>query len=365
MSTLVSNVVARTIVEWQTALLREQRRTVSRWLSLPRVALQANEVRAGSSVHDVVFTDGSLRLLRYRRATPASERTPVLFCYALVNRHYILDLLPDKSVIQRYLQQGFDVYLIDWGVPSDADRTLTLCDYVCRRLAGVVDFIRERHAVESLHLIGYCMGGTLAALLAALEPGLAKTLTLLAAPIDFSNRQSLLSVWADDRYFDVDAFVDAFGNCPAPFLQACFLFTKPVENLLEKPINLYEQLDDPRFVASYFALEHWINDNIPVAGETFREFVKHLYQRNALVRGELRLGDRCVDLGRIRCPLLLLTAERDHLVPPASTAAIRHRVSSADVEALTIDAGHVGLVVSSKAHKTLWPTAVGWLCKRA
>lgn len=361
----MSNVVSRTFFELQNVLLREQRRSVSRWLSWPRVAAQAFEARAGSSSHDVVMENGSLRLLRYRRTTPASHRTPVLFCYALVNRHYILDLLPDKSVIQRYLQQGFDVYLIDWGIPSDAERTLTLHDYVCGKLAGVVGFIREAHGVEGLHLVGYCMGGTMAALLAALEPGLVKTLTLLAAPIDFSSREALLNVWADPRYFDVDAFVDAFGNCPATFLQTCFLWTKPVENLLEKSIGLYEQLDDPRFVASYFALEHWINDNIPVAGETFREFVKHLYQRNELIRGELRLGARCVELRRIECPLLLLTAQKDHLVPPASTDALRGHVSSTDVETMTIEAGHVGLVVSSKAHKTLWPRAVGWLAQRA
>ncbi len=361
----MSNVVSRTIFEFQNVLLREQRRSVGRWLSWPRVAAQACEARAGSSSYDVVLENGSLRLLRYRRTTPASHRTPVLFCYALVNRHYILDLLPDKSVIQRYLQQGFDVYLIDWGIPSDAERTLTLHDYVCGKLAGVVGFIREVHGVEGLHLVGYCMGGTMAALLAALEPGLVKTLTLLAAPIDFSSREALLNVWADPRYFDVDAFIDAFGNCPATFLQACFLCTKPVENLLEKSIGLHEQLDDPRFVAGYFALEHWINDNIPVAGETFREFVKNLYQRNELIRGELRLGARCVELQRIQCPLLLLTAQKDHLVPPASTDAIRGLVSSADVETMTIEAGHVGLVVSSKAHKTLWPRAVGWLAQRA
>jgi polyhydroxyalkanoate synthase len=361
----VANVVTRTIHDLQTALLREQRRSVSRWLSLPRVAAQAQAVRAGSSAHDVVLQDGSLRVLRYHRTTPSTRRTPVLFCYALINRHYILDLLPNKSVIQRYLQQGFDVYLIDWGAPSDAEHTLTLHDYVCGRLASVVDFIREAHGVERLHLIGYCMGGTLAALLAALDPGVVETLTLLAAPIDFSSRQSLLNVWADPRYFDVDAFIDAFGNCPAAFLQACFLCTKPVENMLEKSISLCEQLDDPGFVAVYLALEHWLNDNIPIAGETFREFVKHLYQQNALMRGELRLGKRVVDLRRIQCPLLLLTADKDHLVPPASTTAILARVSSSDVQALAIDAGHVGLVVSGKAHKSLWPSAVDWLVARA
>jgi polyhydroxyalkanoate synthase len=136
---------------------------------------------------------------------------------------------------------------------------------------------------------------------------------------------------------------------------------KPVQNLLTKNLAFFESMDDARMVTDYFAMERWINDNIPVAGETFREFVKKLYQRNELVRGELRLGDRRVDLGRLTCPLLLLTAPNDHLVPPSSTEGIRASVGSPGVESMAIDAGHVGLVVGGKAHKTVWPAATRWL----
>jgi polyhydroxyalkanoate synthase len=209
------------------------------------------------------------------------------------------------------------------------------------------------------------MGGTLAALYTALHPEQVATLTLLAAPIDFSGRESLLNLWADARCFDVDAFIDAHGNCPAPFLQACFLYTKPVQNLLAKNLALYDQMEDPRFLANYFALERWVNDNIPVAGETFREFVKKLYQDNQLVRGEFELAGRRVDLAQITCPLLLLTAQSDHLVPPSSTLGLRAHVGSSDVEEQMIEAGHVGLVVGGKAHAAFWPAAVRWLTARA
>jgi polyhydroxyalkanoate synthase len=209
------------------------------------------------------------------------------------------------------------------------------------------------------------MGGTMAALFTAVRPAPVKTLTLLAAPIDFSGRQSLLNVWADRRHFDVDAFVDAYGNCPAPFLQSCFLYTRPVQNLVEKVLGFCDQMDDPRFLQNFFAMERWVNDNIPVAGETFREFVKKLYQENQLVRGEFHLGGERVELARINCPLLLLTAESDHLVHPSSTLQLREHVGSRDVESMMIDAGHVGLVVSSKAHRTFWPAAVRWLAARS
>ena len=296
------------------------------WLS--RRARRASEL----TPKDVVYEEGTLRLLRYRRDGPASFAEPVLFCYALINRPYILDLQPDKSVVRQYLNRGFDVYMIDWGVPSVADRRLTLEDYVCGLLEDVVDFILREHRRRDLHLLGYCMGGTMSTLFTALNPEPIKTLTLLAAPIDFGGRESLLSLWTDRKCFDVDAFIDAYGNCPASFLQSCFLLMKPVQNLVEKYITFYEQLDDPRFVSNYFAMEHWVNDNIPIAGETFREFVKKLYQGNELVRGEFRLGGRRVDLGRITCPLLLLTAENDHLVDPTSTEGILPHVGSRDVE---------------------------------
>jgi len=357
--------IARAVASGQAALAAEQQRLWRRVAGVPGVVDLALRTRVGTTPYDVVYRQGTLQLLRYRRETPARYAVPVLFCYALVNRPYILDLQPDKSVIRRYLEAGFDVYLIDWGVPAHADHYLTLQDYVCRLLDSVISLILRERAVPRLHLVGYCMGGTLSALFAALHPERVGTLTLLAAPIDFEVHESLLHVWTDPKYFDVDAFIDANGNCPAAFLQLCFLCMKPVQNLLEKNIALYQQLEDPRFLTNFFAMERWVNDNIPVAGETFREFVKKLYQSNELVRGELRLGAQQVDLRRIICPLLLLTAKNDHLVAPASTEGIRPHVASTDVQSLTIDAGHVGLVVSSKAHKTLWPDATRWLAARS
>jgi polyhydroxyalkanoate synthase len=353
------------IAEQQTAWLDEQQRTWQRLFSLPRAFELACETTVGASPHDVVLTRHTLRLLRYRRTTPASYAEPVLFCYALINRHYILDLQPDKSVVQRYLDRGFDVYMIDWGVPSDADHGLTLRDYVCDFLKEVVDFIVGEHARRDLHLVGYCMGGTISALFTAVHPERIKSLTLMAAPIDFSGRESLLNVWTNPEYFDVDAFIDSQGNCPSIFLQSCFLLMKPVQNMVEKHTAFFDQLDDPRFVANYFAMEYWVNDNIPVAGETFRQFVKSLYQCNELTRGLFHLGSHRVDLGRISCPLLLLTANQDHLVDPASTEGILAHVRSQDVDEMAIDAGHVGLVVGSKAHKGYWPKATQWLADRS
>jgi polyhydroxyalkanoate synthase len=346
------------------AALGEQQKLWKTLLSLPRAVQTAWQTRVGTSPHTVVLRERTHTLLRYHRDTPATHAEPVLLCYALVNRPYILDLQSDKSVVRQYLQRGFDVYMIDWGVPSPADRGLTLNDYV-DFLARAVDHVRAAHDRAKIHSVGYCMGGTMSALHGALEPDALATLTLLAAPIDFGGPESLLHLWTQGRAFDVDALIDAYGNCPGWFLQWCFLAMNPVRNLIDKTIALWEQIDDPRSVESYFALEHWLNDNIPVAGETFREFVTKLYQRNELVRGALRLGGRPVDLGRISCPVLLLTAKNDHLVAPASTEGIRPHVGSRDVTSMGIGAGHVGLVVGARAHQQFWPEATRWTAERS
>ncbi|MFV2067016.1 MAG: hypothetical protein ACC645_08540 [Pirellulales bacterium] len=179
--------------------------------------------------------------------------------------------------------------------------------------------------------------------------------------IDFSGDEGLLQLWTDEKYFDVDGLVDAFGNCPGSFLQSSFQMMKPVQNFMEKYNTFYENMHSDRFLENFFAMERWGNDNIPVAGETFREFVKMLYQKNMLVRDEMRLADTPVHLDQITCPLLMLVAELDHLVPPGSTLALREYVGSKEIKEMVINAGHIGLAVSSKAHRQLWPDAAMWI----
>jgi polyhydroxyalkanoate synthase len=352
-------------IDQQRASLDEAQKMWQRFFSIPRVVEQAREVKVGGTPHDVVYEEDTLKLLRYRRETPAAYKEPVVVCYALVNRPYILDLQPDKSVIRQLLARGFDVYMIDWGAPSAADRSLKLHDYVCGFMKNVVDFLLEHEQVSNLNLLGYCMGGAMSTMFTAVYPELVKNLILLAAPIDFGSKESLLHLWTDEKYFDIDALIDTYGNCPAPFLQGCFVMMRPVQNLYEKYFTFYDKMYDSRFVENFFSMEKWVNDNIPVAGETFREFVKMLYQRNQLVKGEFRLNDVPVKLDRITCPLLLLTARDDHLVVPESTEGIIPHVGSKDVKSMMINAGHVGLVVSSKAQKEFWPEATRWIADRS
>lgn len=362
---MTGNAVLDKWLESQKNTFEEGLRMWQRMLALPKVSQKARDVRVATTAHDVVYEEDSLKLLRYRNEHSIDFAEPVLVCFALVNRPYILDLQPDRSVVRQLMRRGFDVYLIDWGVPTAADRSLRLNDYVAGFLKNVVDFVCQQQQTSKLNLLGYCMGGTMSTMFTTLFPERVRNLILMAAPIEFGQDDGLLTLWTKREYFDVDAFIDAYGNCPGSFLQSSFQMMKPVQNYVEKYHTFFDKMYDDAFLENFFAMEHWGNDNIPVAGETFREFVKLLYQGNMLVKGDVQLGSRPVKLANIQCPLLLLTADQDHLVPPSCTLALQQHVSSTDVKSLTIDAGHIGLAVSSKAHRKLWPEAAMWIADRS
>jgi len=349
----------------QQALFDESLAHVRRMAGIPRLLSQVQHVRKGATPSEVVYEEDQLKLLHYPGEGPIKYKTPLVFVFALVNRPYILDILPNKSVVAHFVKAGFDTYLIDWGKPTSADPHLDLNTYINGYLRHVVRFLKKRAASPQVNILGYCMGGTMSAMFTALHPELVKNLILLAAGIDFSTREGLLNLWNDSRYFDVDAFVDAFGNCPAEYLQACFLMLKPVRNLIAKPISLYERLDDQKHVDEFLTMETWLNDNVPVAGEVFREFVKYLYQQNLLVQNRLTIAKRTVNLRNITCPVLNLMAEQDDLVPASQSEPFGDLVGSEDRETIKLAAGHIGLAMGSAAQRELWPHAVQWLAKRS
>jgi len=332
---------------------------------LPRIVAQAQRVKKGATPSEVVYEEDHLKLLHYTGNGPVKHETPLVFVFALVNRPYILDILPNKSVVSHFVKAGFDTYLIDWGTATDADRHLTLDDYVNGYLRNVVRHVCKRSGAAKVSLLGYCMGGTMSAMFTALHPEHVKNLILLAAGIDFSTREGMLNLWSDAKNFDVDAFVDDVGNCPADFLQSCFSMLSPVRNLLGKPVSLLERMDDARFVEEFLTMEAWINDNVAVPGEVFRDFVKHLYQQNLLVNNQMQVGRQIVDLRRITCPVLNLLATQDTLVPPAQSEPFTELVGSEDTKTIELATGHIGLAMGSAAQRELWPQAVAWLAERS
>jgi polyhydroxyalkanoate synthase len=336
-----------------------------------RTALRAmtTKARIAQTPKQVIWTLNKAKLYRYTPVAPAEQRRPVplLLVFALMNRPYILDLRPGNSFVEYMLKQGYDVYLIDWGAPGPEDKHLKLDDYVLEYLPRAIRKLKQVAGADTFSMLGWCIGAILSTLYAALRPddGL-RNLILLTAPLDFADKQAIsFARWVGDPSFDVDKLLAAYGNMPADLIDYGAKTLKPVENYIGSYLRLWDNLDDPRVVESWHAMNTWVTDNIPMAGATFRQLIVELYRENRLITGTMALRGEPVDLSRLRASLLDVIAEGDHITPPCQSESILGKVGSADKELFRVPGGHIGIMAGSGAVKRTWPHIDAWLAPRS
>ncbi len=301
-----------------------------------------------------VHRENKWRLLRYdARQEGTAFKTPIVLVPSLINRHYVLDLMKDKSFVQWLVARGHDVYCIDWGTPTDEDRFVTFEDIADHSIGRAISVACRLSRAEKAHVLGYCLGGTLAVIHAAIRPERIATLTLLATPVAFHD-EGLLSRWTRVSTFDLRALVDAMGNVPWQLMQSAFHMLRPTMTAA-KAVGMLDRAWDDEFLDGFFALETWGNDNVSFPGAAYETYVEELYRKNALIQGQLKLGPHKVSLAAITRPTLVITFEHDSIVPWQSAAAAMDAISSKDKHRMHLSGGHVGAVVSKKAAKGLWP----------
>jgi polyhydroxyalkanoate synthase len=325
------------------------------------VLLQPLDTNISTTPYEVVYEEDRIKVKHY---TPKEQlvKTPLLVVYALINRETMLDLQPDRSVLRTLLESGIEVYMIDWGYPTRKDKFLTIDDHVNEYMNDVVDFVSRRHGGQPINLIGICMGGTFSVMYAALYPEKIKNLITTVTPTNFDTDQGLLHVWM--KHLDADRLVDAVGNMPGDIMNFGFLLLNPARLMIDKYVSLLENIDDRHFVENFVRMEKWIFDSPDVPGETFRQFVKDLYQKNLLINNEMMVGGRRVDLRNLTMPLLNFYGKYDHLVPPGACDMLTSRVGSGDTEDVILNTGHIGIYVSSKTQNEFAPKIAQWLTER-
>ncbi|MGZ3900491.1 MAG: class III poly(R)-hydroxyalkanoic acid synthase subunit PhaC [Bacteroidia bacterium] len=346
----------------ETNILKEMTEMGQKILKSYDTLKEIGEVDIATTPKTEVYKEDKLTLYRYNRDTEATYKTPVLIVYALVNTYKMLDLQPDRSYIKNLLKAGMDVYLIDWGYPTSGDRYLSIEDYVTGYINNCVDHIRKKHRIDKINILSICQGGTLSVIYASLYPNKVKNLVTHVTPIDFSTNDGLLFRWSKDM--DFDKLVEAnHGLIPGEFLNQGFDMLKPMMKV-QKQQALASSMEERDKLMNFLRMERWIGESPDQAGECFRQFMKDLYQKNKLVKGELEVGGKKVNLKNLTCPLLNIYATEDHLVPPAATKPLNDLVGSTDKELYSFKGGHIGVFVGSRSQKELAPAVAEWLKKR-
>ena len=322
---------------------------------------------------DEVFREDMVTMYRCKPQVEKLHKFPIIITYALVGRFQMIDLEADRSLVRKLVASGFDVYFIDWGLPGRAQRFLTIDDYVSGYLDHCVDVARKLSRAPRINLLGVCQGGVFSACYAALFPDKVKNLALTVTPVDFHGDKrepqtgaGYMNQWTRALSAqDVDDMVEAYGSAPGALVGFAFLMMNPISNLTKYTIDLVEVLDDDAKLLSFLRMERWIADRPDHPGEVLRQWFKDLYQENKLIRNELVLGDRKVDLRNITMPVLNIYATGDTIIPVSCSKDVGAYFGTKDYTEVAVPGGHIGTFVGGKAQKILAPTLAEWFEKRS
>jgi polyhydroxyalkanoate synthase len=334
--------------------------------------LRDDEVAIATTPKDEVWRQDKVTLYHYRPLAEQKVPTPVLIVYGLIGRYTMADLQEDRSLVRNLLNLGVDLYVVDWGNPSRADRWLTLDDYIDGYLAECVQVISERHSIEKVSLLGICEGGVFTTCYAALHPDNVKALVLTITPIDFhsdtvDNRlgQGFINIWTRSlEPQDIDRLIEAYGNLPGEFMGSVFSMMTPMRTLMKYNLDLLEVMDDEKKFLNFLRMEKWIADRPHHPGEAAKQWLKDLYQDNMLIKNAFMISGRQVDLRNLTMPILNVFAKDDHIIPPATSQALSAKVGTRDYTELALPGGHVGVFVGGKSQALLGPGIAKWLAKR-
>ena len=350
---------AEAVKPWQEEIERGFRRLEN----LQRLMTNPPQPKTGVTPRVEIYKRNKSRLYRYE--SKRTHRTPLLFVPNLgISRPYIFDLLPGGSFVEHMTRQGFDFYMLDWGVFGPEDNDLTVEECVTRILPRMARRVLESSGQNELSVLGYCMGAPISAAFVASHPEVpVKNFINMAGPIDFA-KVGLFGLWLGKQYFNVDRFVDTLGSIPADMVKAGFKLIKPTMDL-STTLNLWWNLWNDKYVEGFQALNKWANEYVAFPGEFFRQWVRDFYQDNKLYRGELVMGGRPVRLERITCPVFVVGAKEDYIAPPGCVRALMDAVGSHEKEYIELPGGHISLIAGRGASVHCWPKVSSWLAPRS
>jgi polyhydroxyalkanoate synthase len=334
--------------------------------------LRDGEVEIATTPKDEVWRQDKVTLHHYRPLAPVKVAPPALIVYGLIGRYTMADLQEDRSLVRNLLKLGVDLYVVDWGNPTRADRWLTLDDYIDGYLDECVREVARRHKVDKVNLLGICEGGVFTTCYAALHPDAVKNMVLTITPIDFhadteQNRlgHGFINLWTRSLApEDIDRLIEAYGSLPGEFMGSVFSMMTPMRTLMKYNLDMLEVMDDEKKFLNFLRMEKWIADRPHHPGEAAKQWLKDLYQDNKLIGNAFVINGRTVNLSDITMPVLNVFAKDDHIIPPATSQALGAKIGTKDYSELPLPGGHVGVFVGGKSQALLGSGIAKWLSER-
>ena len=335
-------------------------------------AIKDDQIEIATAPKEEIFRTDKVTLYRYTSTTEARFRTPMLIIYGLIGRHTMTDLQEDRSLVRNLLKLGVDLWVVDWGNASRADRWLTIDDYVSGYLDDCVTAMCDATGESKVSMLGICEGGVFALAYAALEPARVQNLVLTITPLDFHadlsddiSEQGFINVWTRSLTDeDVDSMIEVWGVLPGEFMSAIFSMMTPIRSLTKYNLDLVDIVDDEKKLLNFLRMEKWLADRPHHPGEAAKEWLKDLYQQNKLINNTWELGGRKVDLRQVSMPVLNIYAESDTIIPPRTSRALDGRLGTDDYTELGLPGGHVGVFVSGKSQGIVGKGIADWLAER-
>ncbi|MFT4863312.1 MAG: polyhydroxyalkanoate synthase [Pseudohongiellaceae bacterium] len=331
---------------------------------LARLPLTEAELEVGTSEKELIYTSDTARLYHYNALADEVYRVPVLLVMSPLAKGYILDLAKGQSLVEYFLENGHDVYMIDWAAPQKKHKDLNLASYACDMVGDCIEQVIKDSGEPDVSLVGYCMGGLLSVCYAALNPaGPVKNLACFTTPVN-GDGMVLFKRWLTSKSFDIDRLVAELGVIPTEVINASLQALRPLQRNANQ-LKLLNNVDNDEFVKAHLRFERWAVDQLPFPGALAKEFMIDFIRDNKLIKKEMMLRGRVVDLSKITVPFLHVAASFDHIVPAAASKDLIDMVGSQDKEEIIVRGGHVSLVAGGNAIYRLWPRLNQWISERA